>query len=413
MNLDFYIYGTPNGYNQYPADEKSRLFQDFARNCKTDSQLTIHRDGQLVYYAYQRRIAADSANSFLGFCLVFNGSYCCNTQKLFDLFDRAYNDVMLKGEFLRFDKNGKVSFTVEKFTDKELEIERIKKLFDLNINSEFGKDFAPVSPSFKVGSGAKTLSIKDDKADIDAAMRNFDSVYVANNEKSVSELERVYRMYAKLETEKQNLTVQYNKLLGQKKQYKAVLFLCLIVIGCTIGLFVFNSSLKSRDSQISNLNSQVQQQQTKIENINSDIADLQVKNSTLTSENSKLQSVLQTITSERDNLSSENKQLNYTISDKNSTISNLQSENSKLRSKNSSLTSDIDYWKNKSSSSSSCYTVYTINVSKSYCYRQCAGTYYNNDCYYSSGATVWVYAVVDGYGLTKGGYIKMSDLKKD
>ena len=117
MNLDFYIYGTPSGYNQYPSDEKSILFQKFVKNSKTNTQYTIYRNGDLVYYAYMRRIAADNANSFLGFCVVFNSIYCRNTHKLFDLFDRAYNDVMLKGEFLRFDKSGKVTFVVEKFTE--------------------------------------------------------------------------------------------------------------------------------------------------------------------------------------------------------------------------------------------------------------------------------------------------------
>ncbi|MDH6303910.1 tetratricopeptide (TPR) repeat protein [Parabacteroides sp. PF5-5] len=238
MNFSFYIYGTPNGYNQYPADSNSVEWKEFALNNTAESQLSICRKGQLIFYAYMRRLQ-EKTNYYLGFCLVFNGVYCQNPQKLFSLFDKAFDDVLMKGELLRFDK-GKCLYTINKFSEKQAEIEYIKLFFKSNIDTEFNRDFIAISPSFKIGNGIKTISVKETGSDILAAMAEYDIVHISNNEKTLSELERTHKLLTELYAEKQELQKKYRKLVAQKKQYKVVLFLCLVVFGCTIGLFAFN-----------------------------------------------------------------------------------------------------------------------------------------------------------------------------
>ncbi len=184
MNFSFYIYGTPDGYNQYPADNNSTLFQDFAQNNTTESQLTVCRKGHLVYYAYLRRLQEES-NSYLGFCLTFNGVYCQNLQKLFALFDRVFDDVLMKGEFaVRIEKE-KCTYLVSKFTDRPFEIERIKEFFKYELENNYNRYFAAISASFKFGNGKKTVSIKETNSDILAAIAEYDCVHISNNEKSL------------------------------------------------------------------------------------------------------------------------------------------------------------------------------------------------------------------------------------
>jgi|GEM_PF-1985409 hypothetical protein len=403
MNLDFYIYGTPNGYNQYPADEKSQLLREFANNSTSEAQLVIHRKGHLVYYAYLRYISTSSFSKYLGFCLVFNDNYCKNTRKLFELFERAYNDVMLKAELLHFEYNGKVIFTINKFIEKELEVQRIKNFFITNIENEFTKDFENLSPSFKVGNGIKTLSINNTNRTINSSFREYDSVYLLNKEKSDSELERVYKMYAQVSLEKQELSDNYNQLLGQKKQYKIVTILFLLLIAAGMGLYTFNSNLEEREYKISSLNNDLEIGNNTINSLNDSIKDLNLKKKQLFEEKMKLFSNLMQIEEQKNNLFEENELLINKVEE-------LENDNNRLLSRISNLNYDISYWKNKASTPS--YNYYTtINKAEIY-YKVCAKDEYTSaSCHYKKNATITVYKIVGGYGLTDVGYVRMSDLK--
>jgi hypothetical protein len=110
---------------------------------------------------------------------------------------------------------------------------------------------------------------------------------------------------------------------------------------------------------------------------------------------------------------SENDQLNSEISNKDNTIRNLESqnnsykkENSNLKVKNQSLSLDIEMYKIYKPQS------YKIVSDAHYYYKyRCDESYNQTQCYTSSGNYVSVYAIENGYGLTKNGWVKMSDLK--
>jgi len=212
MNFSLYLFGTPDGYNQYPADTSSQLFQRFFHKQLTDySQFAIYRSSQLVYYAYSRKLSSSGSNNYLGICLIFNGIYCNDSKQLFDLFDKAYSDIALNGEILKMEKNGKISFSTDNFVSKQLEIERIRIFFQHNLDKNFSKNFNSISSSFKTGNGTKVLSINDENIDIQSAIHQYDCVYISNNEKSDSELNRIHKMLSDLYTEKQDLNTKYKK----------------------------------------------------------------------------------------------------------------------------------------------------------------------------------------------------------
>lgn len=396
MNFSFYILGTPNGYNQYPLDNTGQEFMSFIQQNNAESQLTIKRSGQLVYYVYSRRLQ-DKTNKFLGFCLVFNGVYCENQKKLSDLFDSAFYDVQMKGELVKFEK-GNAVYSINKFSEKALEIERIKTFFKTHIDSGFAGDFAAVSPKFKVGNGSIRISIKENNADIIAAMAEFDIVHVTNNEKSLSELERTQKLLTDLYAEKEILSKKYNKLLSQKKQYKVVLFLCFILIGCAIGLFTFNENLKSKDSTIINLQSNIADMNDTISSKQSEISDLHYN---------------------CQNLKNEMNGLNETIITRDNTIKEYKYEIQSLNETNNYLSSQIndlkdDFKMAKRSTSNNCaekYEVYASSGTKAYCYYLSGGSYHEANCYYSDHDIVYVYLKRDGYGLTSDGYVRMKDLR--
>lgn len=398
MTFSFYISGTPNGYNQYPADSNSVMLQDFARDNTSESQLTVCRKGQLVYYAYLRRLQ-EKSNNYLGFCLIFNGIYCRSSKKLFDLFDKAFYDVQLKGELLRFEK-GKFSYGINNFTDKSIEIERIYSFFKYNIENGLSREFANIPVSFEVGNGKKVISLKENDIDILAAKSKFDIVHISNNEKSLSELERAHKMLTDMYVEKQDLDKKYKKLLSQKKQYKVVLILCLILFCCVFGLFAFKNTLQSKDIQISSLNMELSQKQTDIENLNTQVANLQIEGENLKSEKLRLTNEVSQLNDRNSELRASNEQLNTKINDKNYQIRNL-------KSKNRSLSSEVETYKKYKP------LTYKAIVDADYYYKyRCYESYEKTKCYENSGNYISVYTTDDGYGLTKSGWVKMSDLSK-
>ena len=58
MNNSVYIFGNlSKGYTQYPDENFSAaIFQKFYTKVKATTQIAIHRDGNLMYYAYIRCI---------------------------------------------------------------------------------------------------------------------------------------------------------------------------------------------------------------------------------------------------------------------------------------------------------------------------------------------------------------------
>ena len=53
MNISVYLFGEFSvGYSQYPNDYAKIIFESFAKSAQATTQITIHRDGDLMYYGY-------------------------------------------------------------------------------------------------------------------------------------------------------------------------------------------------------------------------------------------------------------------------------------------------------------------------------------------------------------------------
>jgi hypothetical protein len=152
MNFSFYLFGTPNNsYDQFPLDGNSELFKDFAQNRRSDSQLTIYRNEQLVYYTYVRELSM-SPVSYFGVCLIFNGVYCHDMKRLFNLFvNTVDSEASIRGEILRSNKSGKMTFATDKFNNKQVEVESLRSLFQQKID-QMSQDFPAFDQSFESGS---------------------------------------------------------------------------------------------------------------------------------------------------------------------------------------------------------------------------------------------------------------------
>ncbi|MBK6698396.1 MAG: hypothetical protein IPG55_00555 [Saprospiraceae bacterium] len=404
MNFSLYIFGNPSGYNQYPSDANSLLFQGFLQKQQSDSQLTIYRSGQLVYYVHTRKLSSDKPDYYLGICLIFNGIYCSDVKQLFNLFDKIYSDIALNGILLQINKSGKISFAIDKLSSRLPEMERIKLFINNNLEEKFSKIFNSLNSSFKVSNSSKSLTLNDQPLDILEAIREYDCVYISNNEQFSSGLNRIHKMLFELYAENQDIIKRYQKLYGEKKQYKFVIILCITLIGCILGLLLFSKNIQAKDGAIQSLNSEIYKKDQEISNMQSEISELNITQANM---------IIQV------NTFSENKKSNDSIIDaivyKINYLKSLDSLTNIEDSISFKPFIDTSYQKLQfiiSNIENISPKKYKIIFSQSYCYENCEGEYNLTKCFFYSGEVVNVYIQQDGYGLTSQGYVKLTELER-
>lgn len=199
MNYSLYVLGNPNGYDQYPLDANNTIFQNILNACGKGMRLSILRKDQLVQYVYVRKIPGKN-NLYLGFVLVVTGIYCTDCNKLIDVFDCLFYDVISKGSLICCEK-GNYRYVVDKFIENHSEIKRISVFLKTRIEQELIGSFDLIPLSFQVGNGDCTLFIKDDTTVIGSAIEQFDVVNLINNDsddKAVSEQDSYWQKPTKI-----------------------------------------------------------------------------------------------------------------------------------------------------------------------------------------------------------------------
>jgi hypothetical protein len=112
MNGVVYVFGElSSGYTQYPDDSVSDIFKSFYEKAKAATQLTIHREGNLMYYGYIRRLPN---HRYIGLCVVLNGEIIKTVKPLFSIFEKAIADLIEKGDIIYLAPNGDIATAIEK-----------------------------------------------------------------------------------------------------------------------------------------------------------------------------------------------------------------------------------------------------------------------------------------------------------
>lgn len=148
MNFDFYLFGTPDGYDQYPLDDKEILFKSF-RDSNCPIQLTIYRKAELVYFVYYRRINLNS-DAYFGMSVVFNGAYPSNLSDVFEVFNGLYLSIVSKGKMLRKDRKGMIGFGLSRFTAMPDEIESLERECKSFVEKQLSRSEKPLPTEYVV-----------------------------------------------------------------------------------------------------------------------------------------------------------------------------------------------------------------------------------------------------------------------
>lgn len=169
MNIRFYIFGVPDGFDIYQETSNSEIvdyYQCFYdETVKENTRLAIHRkaNGEIsyTYLKYHLFSAGNRAGSFIGLSVVFSGGYYADVSSLYNLLEHAYNGMLERGLILRPTANGNSAiYQTPKFEHEIAEVKRVEALVLNTLNSEeYALEFADWDGSFDSGKPNTQLRI--------------------------------------------------------------------------------------------------------------------------------------------------------------------------------------------------------------------------------------------------------------
>ena len=119
-----YLYGTPNGFDLYGADQELRnYFLGFYISSRKGSRLMVDRrqDGKTFYnfLKYELIESIGRPNSFFGMSVVIDdGVYTPELKKFQQWCDYIFSEVVKRGELFHSTPEGKLQYTAQRFSDK-------------------------------------------------------------------------------------------------------------------------------------------------------------------------------------------------------------------------------------------------------------------------------------------------------
>lgn len=246
MILKNYLFSQVSGiYQQYTTDYSETFLKQFCNNCLASDQIAIHRDGNLIYYAYAHK---NSDSELYGICIVC-GEICLNLQWLYEFLQKALEASAKKGVLFRYDAQGQIRKNVDKFSSEVAEVDNLFREIKeyTNIRQSYWEALPSKDFSVPLDSKISFAFKEDEKAKITDAIRHYHNVIVTMDYTSPSSfaktVERLNSENSQLQAEKLKLENEIESLSKQKKQYKLVTFLSVAFIASLIGLYFLNDNL--------------------------------------------------------------------------------------------------------------------------------------------------------------------------
>lgn len=287
MILKSYIFcNGVKGYQQYPKDHSEKFLKQFCAESQTSHQIAVHRDGNLMYYAYSYR---NSNQELYGLCVVC-GEICVKLKSLFDYFQEVLDAAAIKGVLFKYNASGEIILNVSDFISEKGETEDVFREIKSNLDKRrFWETLPPEDYSIPLDAKIVFAFSENEHSKIIDATRHYHNVYITlENPIPTSYAITVKRLNSEKEQLKQeleSLQEEIKKLSQQKKQFRAVIILVsLLLIGSIITAIIIsnkNTDINNKQAEIESLYKTKQSLENDITQLNSDIEDLNYRNSAL------------------------------------------------------------------------------------------------------------------------------------
>lgn len=288
MNASVYLFGEFNsGYSQYPDDYAAEIFKKFSANAKSTTQIAIHRDGNLMYYGYVRKLQSER---YIGLCVVLNGLILTRLDSLFSLFEGTIANLVTKGMLIHFDQQGELVTSVEKLYLNREQIDLVTE----SLRAGFGKletYCKPLPPdSFATAKDSQKDFLVDAPHDdiIKSSYTNGYTYIYKSAGYETAEINSYKGVLAQSHKEKKELQEKYDALqqehastLKKKKQMSVVITLITVLSVLSIIFFVVFFVLLGTQNELEAANGTISEQNNTLNNQSAQISNLNDQNAAL------------------------------------------------------------------------------------------------------------------------------------
>ncbi len=280
MNCSVYIFGElSEGYSQYPEDSSSNLFKSIYSLCNAPSQLIIHRDENMMYYIYIRKI---NSKRYIGFAVAINGYYFVQINPLFQLFEKKIEQLAEHGVIIYYSKNGDLTTSLSNLIKEEEEVLNFANILQARISAiESIKRLPQIDYGVSIKS-QKIFNENDNNSEIVKASYTYGYTVILKQENYDTLRSTSYRNTLKqlnaqnelLNKEVEKLKETNRQILRKKRQFKKVIFLFFAVIACSIGIYFLHKDLSSTQNELNSANNTIQNKNSVIKDKNERISNL-------------------------------------------------------------------------------------------------------------------------------------------
>lgn len=286
MNFNLYLFGKNKGaYNQYPDDYTSSFLNGVCSDINGSCGI-VYRDHNLMHYIYAENFGD---GNILGVCLIFNKAYLKRATKLFGFFRELFETTLLKqGRIIRYNSEGKVEFKEPLIKDNIKSYEYIKSLIDTKLDShENPFKVVELTSVYNGVKNSETVEVEINDYVLNKLCDTYNRIKIDYKQGIENdEFNKLILQYQ--ETIKAgNETIDFQKeqikrLEKARKQYRYVMFLCIVLIASLVGIYLLyeyqkktERDLLDRTTELNTANSTIRDQNETIDRNNIKISGLQ------------------------------------------------------------------------------------------------------------------------------------------
>lgn len=183
----YYFEGLKRGYLQYPYDSHDEQFKSYQEHFNSDSQIVVHRQPNLMYYTYMRKLSIDGGNASFGISIVVNGLETSSIKSLFRLFERVFQSIVSEGIILTINSNGDIIPKDVPFSSLAKHFDQLSAMISGYIN-EGHSSFEPMRPvNYSASySDYDCISLAEGDTKIKERLYQFNILYITKNNETAS-----------------------------------------------------------------------------------------------------------------------------------------------------------------------------------------------------------------------------------
>lgn len=339
MNGSIYLFGElSSGYTQYPDDGSSDVFKTFYRNSKAITQIAIHRDRNLMYYGYIRKL---HSHKYIGICLVLHGVMIKDINTLFEVYEKTISDFVNKGDLIHLSKNGEIVAGVSELHRHEESIKlAIHKLSEDIENIETYQ--LPITDYSVSRDSSKDFSFNDKAEDIVKASHTFGFTYIYKDEdydtiQTNSSRAVIKQLNKEIEAYKKKTSEQENKLRILERKKKQMGVVVALFVALFAGSIIFFNTIEEKNENIEVKQRMIETQRVENYALNEEKEEIQKENTQLLGQNRSLADKQETTSRELEELKAEYERLKIDYSKLKQDNDDYITEITSLTSKNSTL----------------------------------------------------------------------------